>query len=143
MVKQKQSKKSHKTQKLLLPIIAIVICVVAILVIIGFKLCQSQQVNYTIAYYTGNNLYEIKARKSTILIEKKDVVQCIKAPCNPIHVSSHTIAYKDDYRKLFERLSSNDSTEITIHGDVASSDLPTNVTAADIDIIDQIITQAK
>ena len=71
--------------------------------------------NYEIIYYDeGYLVYDITAT-NVINVEVSEQIVCVKAPCNPIHLTSYKVPYEKKYRDLFEELfSDTDSNKISI-----------------------------
>ena len=68
---------------------------------------------YIIHYYSNNSLYDIETNNNTLLITKKDVIECVTTPCDPIVVDSFKIKYKEEYQELIKELCKEEK-EITI-----------------------------
>ncbi len=75
---------------------------------------------YTIHYmdYSSSRAYYIYARQKDILVEKRNIVQCIQAPCDPIKSGEFTVTYKPAYREMFDTLfKDSESKEKLINAD--------------------------
>ena len=57
-----------------------------------------------IHYYKNNYVYDIIPKNTYILVEKKEQIMCIKAPCEPINLKSYNVKYKKDYKKIIKDL---------------------------------------
>ena len=54
---------------------------------------SSRILNY---YYDNERLYSIEENKDNYKVVTKNVVQCIRAPCNPLIVEEKTITNKEE-----------------------------------------------
>lgn len=90
--------------------------------------------DYIIHYYSGLFTYDIEVKKKNMLVRKKEIVQCIKAPCEPIEIDNFKVKYKDEYKKLIKNLFKNEkSNEITISKTMVNED--------DIKILSSIVKE--
>ena len=60
--------------------------------------------NYIIHISSGYFIYDVVVNEDKLDITQKEQVVCVKAPCNPIEVDKYTLDYKDEYKKMFDRL---------------------------------------
>ena len=79
---------------------------------------------YTITY-NSDFKYVLEVKKSYIKVNKYDVIECIKAPCEPIKIDSFNVSYKEEYKKFIESLFRNSiSNELTInYSDLDNDDI--------------------
>lgn len=104
-----------KKKSLMILIGIIVILSLSLIVLFLVNKKEVEVVNYAVHYYTGSYVYDIKIKDNSIFVEKKEVVMCIQAPCDPIKVDSFKIKYKEEYQELIENLFKDKNTkEITI-----------------------------
>ncbi len=59
--------------------------------------------DYRIYYHESYLVYDIKVT-DVINVDVGEQVQCIKAPCNPIHIKSYKVPYEKKYKDLFDEL---------------------------------------
>lgn len=102
-----------------LRIIMIGIVVVLFLGLIAFLLNKNGlgTADYTVHYHSDfyTYVYDIEVKGDTLYVEKKEVVMCFRAPCNPITVDSFKVKYSEEYQELMENLfKDKDTKEITI-----------------------------
>lgn len=85
-----------------------------------------------IHYFKNNYVYDIIPKKYYILVEKKEQIVCIKAPCNPIKLNSYIVKYKKNYKKIMKDLL-KDNKEVIIS--------PTEITEKENSILMDIIKE--
>lgn len=88
--------------KKLYGIMVIVIFIGLLLCLFFYKSINNKSINYDnrneikeeiIIYYSGNNKYEFIRDDNSIKVNKYDVIECIKAPCDPIKTDSYVFKY--------------------------------------------------
>lgn len=79
---------------------------------------------YTITY-NSDFKYVLEVKKYYIKVNKYDVIECIKTPCEPIKIDSFNVSYKEEYKKFIESLFRNSiSNELTInYSDLDNDDI--------------------
>ena len=120
-----KSKKTQKSHKKIIAIIISIIATIAIVVTICLMVASRSEITqYAINYYEGNTVYYVEAKPDYILVEERTVINCIKAPCEPIKRSEYRIDYTPEYRQAFDNIFAHrDETEISTSAGKADSDL--------------------
>ncbi len=100
-------------------IIGAVIGIILITVIgfVIFAIYGNAKETYSISFTHGNNQYDFKYNgTNTLKVIKYDVIQCIKAPCNPIKTGNYLTKITNDDKKVFEEILANnkDKKEINV-----------------------------
>jgi hypothetical protein len=75
---------------------------------------SSRILNY---YYDSDRLFTIEENKDNYKVVTKNVVQCIRAPCNPLIVEEKTITNKEDNENLkivFDEIFKDNDTETKV-----------------------------
>ena len=75
-----------------------------------------------IHFYRNNYIYDIIPKKNNILVEKKEQIICIKAPCNPNKVKSYNAKYKKDYKKIIKDMLKNKKDVIITPNDISEKE---------------------
>ena len=113
--------KHKKLNAIIISVIATIAIVVTICLMVAYR---SEITQYSINYYEGNIVYYIEAKPNYILVEERAVINCIKAPCEPIKKSEYRINYTPEYRQAFENIFAHrGKTEISTSSGKADSDL--------------------
>jgi hypothetical protein len=113
--------KHKKLNAIIISVIATIAIVVTICLMVAYR---SEITQYSINYYEGNIVYYIDAKPNHILVEKRTVINCIKAPCEPIKESERRIDYTPEYRQAFENIFAHrGKTAISTSSGKADSDL--------------------
>ena len=116
-----------------------------LLIIIGFILiicgCTvSEKNNYVVHYKNNYNSYDITLNNDNIQVEKYDIVQCVKAPCNPVKSKSFTIKTTNEYKAFIKKLfKDNNKNEVTITNDNLDDEQTNNLS----NILDEDIKKSE
>ena len=75
--------------------------------------------NYNIVFSYNYDQYNIETKDNKIYVTKYNIVQCVKAPCNPIKDKTYEVELNKEYKEFIENLfkDKNDNT-ITIYKDM-------------------------
>ena len=81
-----------------------IIGILLIIIVIGILFIKNNKKYPIIHYDYGVNKYDIVNKGKYLEVTKFDIIECIKAPCNPIKRGSFKVKNKKEYKELFERL---------------------------------------